>query len=306
MRNDILFGILLTLLREGKKTYNYLAEKFEVSKRTIQRYCLTLEMAGVPTICTFGRTGGIEILGNYNLSNMFFTKQELNRIRTHLHASPLSELDNIDKQIEEKLDFQSGSKIPNSNSSFIVDYTAWSEELKLNPIIKLLNSNLNMRKCYEIEYINSNGVLSTRTISPYKFILKDSKWYLFAYCHKRKETRVFKINRIQGLKVTDAEYKENEMTDNEIKEHLNNLFEQIEITVEVATTIIPDTLEWINDTKITYTDSDTAIITGTTTKSYDLISKIITCSTKLKLLAPESLLNEVRTATKNLNKLYIN
>lgn len=304
MRNDILFGILLTLLREGKKTYNYLAEKFEVSKRTIQRYCLTLEMAGVPTVCTFGRTGGIEILGSYQIENMFFTKQELNRIRTHLHASPLSELDNIDEQIEEKLNYQSGSKIPSIDSPFIVDYTKWSEELKLNPIIKQLKLDSNKKQCYEITYTNSTGIISKRIISPYKFILKDSKWYLFAYCHSKKENRVFKINRIDSATPIDEKFVENKLSEQDIKNQLQNLFEQIEITVEISPNILSDTLEWLNDCKIIHTRNKTIIITGTATMNTDLISKIITSSKNLKLLAPDSLVDKIRKEASALNELY--
>ena len=304
MRNDILFGILITLLQEGKKTYNALAEKFEVSKRTIQRYCLTLEMAGIPTVCTFGRNGGIEILGSFNLDNMFFTKQELNRLQTHLHASPLAKLDNIDQQITDKLKFQTGSKIPAPPTNFIVDYNSWDTELKLNPLIKILTQEISNKKCFKITYINSNGDLSTRTISPYKFILKYSKWYLYAYCHTKQETRVFKLNRIQSLEPSQEQYVENPETDDSIKKHLNNLFEQIEITVEASTSILADTLEWLNDQKITYTENDSAIITGTATKNYDLLAKLLTCPSKLKVLAPESLVNAVRETAKKVTSIY--
>ena len=304
MRNDILFGILLTLLQEGKKSYAYLAEKFEVSKRTIQRYCLTLEMSGIPTMCTFGRTGGIEILGCFNLSNMFFTKQELKRLQTHLHASPLSELDNIDKQIEEKLNFQTGSKISDTTSNFIVDYNSWDEELKLNPLIKILNSEIDQKKTYEITYLNTDGILSTRVISPYKFILKYSKWYLFAYCHTKKQTRVFKLNRIQGLAPSDQHFIDNKYTDLQIKERLNHLFEQIEITIEASLSILPDTLEWLNDYKITYTENDSAIITGTATNSYELLAKLLTNSEKIKVIAPQSLITKVLNTANTLNSIY--
>lgn len=296
----------MTLLQEGKRNYNYLAEKYEISKRTVQRYCMALEMAGIPTVCSYGRTGGIEILGSFNLKNMFFTKPELQRLSTHLHASPLSKLDTIDKQIEEKLKFQSGSKVPTPEPNFIVDYNSWNEELKMNPIISLLNNELELKKCYEITYINSSGVPSTRTISPYKFILKYSKWYLFAYCHKRKECRVFKVNRITGLKPKNIKFIENSYTDSEILEQLNNMFEQIEIKVNVDSSIIPDTLEWINDSKITYNENGSAEIIGTATNSYDLISKIISYSPKLKLLSPESLVTKVKNTALGLSKLYSN
>ena len=152
--------------------------------------------------------------------------------------------------------------------------------------------------------MNSDGVLSTRTISPYKFILKYSKWYLFAYCHTKKQTRVFKLNRIQGLSPSSEAFVENNFTEEEIKDRLNHLFEQIEIKVEASLSILPDTLEWLNDYKIDYTENDSAIITGTATKSYDLLAKFLTNSTKLKLLAPESLIKQVRQTADDLKSIY--
>ena len=304
MKSYILFGILITLLQEGKRPYNYLAEKYEVSKRTIQRYCLALEMAGIPTMCTCGRGGGIEILGSFNLKNMFFSKQELQRLSTHLHASPLSKLDHIDKQIEEKLNFQFDSKLPTPAPTFIVDHSAWDEEFKINPLIALLNNELELKKCYEITYINSKGVPSTRIISPYKFVLKDAKWYLFAYCHKRKSCRVFKINRITDLTPIDKKFVENTLTEEEIVSLLNNTFEQIEIKVSAHPSILPDITEWINNPNITYEKNGNAIINGTATKSDELISKIISYSPKIKLLSPKSLINKIKQTTQTLADLY--
>lgn len=300
MKNDILFGILITLLKEGKKSYSNLADKFEISKRTVQRYCNTLEFAGVPIYSSPGKDGGVEIMGTFNLKNMFFTEQELSRILTHLHASPLVKLDNLDQQIEEKLNTQ--TILPNSN--FLVDYSTWDEELKLNPLVTMLDNELALKKCYNITYINSNGEISTRVISPHKFILKNSKWYLFAFCHAKQQTRVFKLNRIQGLSPSSEQYVENTLSDDEIKDRLNHLFEQITITIEVSSSALGDALEWLNDYKIEYKKNGNALVTGTANHSYDLLSKLLTNYKNMKLLSPESLIAEVKQATRQLVSIY--
>ena len=263
-------------------------------------------MAGIPTVCTCGRGGGIEILGSFSLKNMFFSKQELQRLSTHLHTSPLSKLDHIDKQIEEKLNFQFHSKLPTPAPTFIVDHSSWDEEFKIYPLIELLNNEIELKKCYEITYVNSKGTSSTRVISPYKFLLKDSKWYLFAYCHKRKSCRLFKINRITELTPSDKQFVENTLSDEEIIEHLNNTFEQIEIKVSAHPALIPDVTEWINNAKITYQENGDAIISGTATNSYELLSKIISFAPKVKLLAPKFLINKIKQSTQILNNLYLN
>lgn len=302
MRNDILFGILITLLQEGKCTYNRLAEKFEVSKRTIQRYCLNLEMSGVPTMCTYGRTGGIQIMGSFDLKNMFFTKAETKRLLTHLKTSPLSSLDNIDRQIEDKLKMQ--TKETTDSTEILVDFKPWTDEYKLNPLIKLLNDELPLKKCYEIHYINSSGSASKRVISPYKFLLKESKWYLLAFCHLKKEIRLFKVNRIQSITPSNECYVELSLSEPEILNHINNSFDSITITLEVDESAISDTLEWLDEKKITYNKNGGATLTGSAINNNELISKIISNPSHIKLLEPSSLLNKIKLVTEKLQSLY--
>ena len=304
MRNDVLFGILITLLQEGKCTYNHLAEKFEMSKRSIQRYCLNLEMSGVPTYCTYGRTGGIQIMSSFDLNKMFFTKAEIKRLLTHLKASPLSSLDNIDRQIEDKLKLQ--TKQDCETSEIVVDFKPWSDEYKLNPLLKLLNDELPLKKCYEIKYIDGTGTSTSRVISPYKFLLKESKWYLLAYCHYRQAMRLFKINRINSISQSDQSYVELNLSEEQILEYINSFFETINITLEVDESAISDTLEWLDDKQITYNKNGGATITGTATFNKELVSKIVSNPFHIKLIAPLNLLNEVKVTTQKLQTLYSN
>ena len=59
MKNDILYGIMLTLLVNKKSTAKELAAKYEMSVRTIYRYLDTLNQAGVPIVSYAGTKGGV-------------------------------------------------------------------------------------------------------------------------------------------------------------------------------------------------------------------------------------------------------
>ena len=84
MKNDILYGIMLTLLVNKKSTAKELAAKYEMSVRTIYRYLDTLNQAGVPIVSYAGTKGGVSIADNFKLDKTFFTKQEYERILTSL------------------------------------------------------------------------------------------------------------------------------------------------------------------------------------------------------------------------------
>lgn len=67
MKIDRLIGIISILLQKEKVTAPYLAEKFEVSRRTINRDVENLCKAGIPIVTEQGKNGGISIAEGYKV-----------------------------------------------------------------------------------------------------------------------------------------------------------------------------------------------------------------------------------------------
>ncbi len=82
MNINNVFGILLYLLNHKKANAQILAEKLEISTRTVYRYLDTLSLWGVPVVCLTGRNGGIYIEKNFCLKNIFFTQEEFETLLT--------------------------------------------------------------------------------------------------------------------------------------------------------------------------------------------------------------------------------
>lgn len=76
MKVDRLIGIITVLQRKGKATIPYLAEKFEVSRRTVSRDIEDLCRAGIP-IVTMQGSGGVEIMKGFCFDTTVFTREEL-------------------------------------------------------------------------------------------------------------------------------------------------------------------------------------------------------------------------------------
>ena len=70
MRIERLIGIISVLLQQKTVTTPYLAEKFEVSRRTINHDVEMLASAGIPIYTTQGVKGGIFILENENFNGV--------------------------------------------------------------------------------------------------------------------------------------------------------------------------------------------------------------------------------------------
>ena len=127
MKIDRMIGILSILLQQEKVTASYLAEKFEVSRRTINRDIEALCMAGIPLVTKQGTGGGISIMEGYKLDRTLLNASELQAILAGLYS-----LDSISQtsryaMLMEKLSV-GASKLLAGDSHILIDLSSWHKE----------------------------------------------------------------------------------------------------------------------------------------------------------------------------------
>lgn len=200
MKTDRLIGILSVLLQQERSTAPELAAKFEVSRRTINRDIEALCKAGIP-ICTFqGAGGGIGIMEGYRMDRTLLTSKDMQMILAGLRSLDSVSGSSYYGQLMEKLkpgasDFVSG------RDSVLIDLSSWSKE-SLAPKISLIQDAVEERRQIAFYYYAPGGN-GTRNIEPYYLIFKWSSWYVWGWCLKRKDFRLFKLNRMEALRKTD-------------------------------------------------------------------------------------------------------
>lgn len=199
MKTDRLIGILSVLLQQEKCTAPELAEKFEVSRRTINRDIETLCRAGIPICTVQGSGGGIRIMEGYRMDRTLLTSKDMKMILAGLRSLDSVSGSSYYGQLMEKLkpgasDFVSG------RDSVLIDLSSWYKE-SLAPKISLLQDAVEERKLVSFLYFASAGD-SIRTIEPCYLIFKWSSWYVWGWCLKRKDFRLFKLNRMENIKKT--------------------------------------------------------------------------------------------------------
>lgn len=86
MKIDRLIGILSILLQQEKVTAPYLAEKFEVSRRTINRDIEQLCQAGIPLMTTQGQSGGVSIIDGYSIDRTLLSSADMQAILAGLRS----------------------------------------------------------------------------------------------------------------------------------------------------------------------------------------------------------------------------
>lgn len=98
-----LIGIISVLRQKKRVTAPELAQRFEVSRRTINRDIEDLCKAGIPLVTTQGKNGGISIMDGYLLDGNVFSVRELERVFAGLTAldsvSHRSEIESIEQKI---------------------------------------------------------------------------------------------------------------------------------------------------------------------------------------------------------------
>ena len=229
MSESRLFKILYYLLDKGTVTAPELAKKFEVSVRTIYRDIDMLSGAGIPVYTTTGHGGGIHLFDNFVLKKSLLSEQEMQDILIGVQSLSAVQYPDTDGVMSKlKATFQI------AESDWIeIDFSRWGSIVeKEKQYFEMLKRSILGRQEIQFLYYNSLGEVSQRRCQPLKMVYKDKAWYLYAYCLKRNDYRLFRISWIKELLVTDQYFKSH----SEMKESVFSLMEEMgkPITIELS------------------------------------------------------------------------
>lgn len=205
MKNDRLFQIVNLLIRKKSITAPELAERFEVSVRTIYRDIETLSVSGIPIYTTPGKNGGIQIMEEYKLDRAMLTEEEQMLLLQSIQN--LQMIGGGSNELWTKLSalFQKEIK-----PWITVDFTRWGgEEGEDKEKFEMLKHAIWVKRVVTIQYCGAQGTSQKREICPLQLLYKSKDWYVYAFCRYRKDYRIFKLNRIFSIEEKE-EYFEDE------------------------------------------------------------------------------------------------
>lgn len=208
MKIDRLIGMLAILIQQEKVTAPFLAEKFEVSRRTINRDIEDICKAGIPIVTTQGRNGGISIMEGYRMDRTLLTSKDMQSILAGLRSLDSVSGTNKYQQLMAKLSV-GNSDILTSNNHIMIDLSSWYKEA-LAPKIELIQEAIERREKIKFIYHAQKGE-TRRRIEPGLLIFQWSSWYVWGYCCTRKDFRLFKLNRMVDLEAVEEQCKERQM-----------------------------------------------------------------------------------------------
>ncbi|MCL2003484.1 MAG: YafY family transcriptional regulator [Oscillospiraceae bacterium] len=297
MRLDRLLGILTVLLQNDRATAPELAEKFEVSRRTIGRDIDALCQAGIPIVTRQGGGGGISIAEGFKLDKSVLTADELSSLIAALKGlGSVSEQSAIERTLD-KLRANSGTVI-SLREPVVIDLASHYKS-SLTEKIGLIKQAVREQRLIEFDYYYEKGE-TRRRIEPYLAVFQWAAWYVFGFCLDRQDWRLFKLGRLWGLNLLDETYalreipperRESGFPDNQ---KLAALFDVSE-RYKLIETYGPDCY--------TETGDGLRLEIGYSNKDY-MVSWLLGFGGKVKVLEPPEIAEELRAAAEKILLRY--
>ena len=208
MRLHRLLGIIMLLNSRGTMKAGNLAKLLETSERTIYRDIDILCESGIPITSTSGPKGGFSFMKGYKInSNALETGDVFNLllssmgIRAEKNTETAHQLKNTIIKLENSLSKEHREEIIKAKERFFIDSEPWWGKRIENRNIDIIKKALLDLKKLKIYYKKYHGEVSERIIRPYGVIVKNSQWYVAAFCEVKDEIRIFKCNRIETIEV---------------------------------------------------------------------------------------------------------
>ncbi|HMI07090.1 MAG TPA: YafY family protein [Flavobacterium sp.] len=211
-RFDRITAILIQLQSKKIVKAQDLADRFDISLRTVYRDIRSLEEAGVPL---YGEAGiGYSLVDGYRLPPVMFTREEA---MTFVTAEKLMEQFT---DVATKASYQSAmykmkavlrsdekDMVENIEDSILIRKRARENPDAPDNILDCLLQSISENRIAKMTYnAFSSSEATERTIEPIGIYHENQLWYVIGWCHLRKGYRHFRTDRISEINITDEKY----------------------------------------------------------------------------------------------------
>ena len=298
MKDNRLFRILYYILEKEKVTANELADKFEVSVRTIYRDIDSISSVGVPIFTTQGKGGGIKIDNEFILNKSLFDANEKEQI-----IAALQGLEKTNEAYKSELITKLSALFKIKNSNWIeIDFTSWESNNTYQDLFNTLKIAIINKNIISFSYNSSKGEKINRKVKPIRLLFKEQDWYLYAFCLLRNNFRYFKLSRIKDLEVLAINYEdnfENVVLKKELKyENIVNI--KLKFDKSVAFRVYDEFNEAIEEDEKANLYVEIKI-----PNNYKLYNYIFSFGSNVEILEPKEIRNQFKNMINEIAKKYI-
>lgn len=230
-----LLSMVYLLMNKETVTAKELAERFEVSVRTVYRDVETLSMAGIPVYTRTGRNGGISLTEQFVLNKMLVTKEDQEQILAALASLKETGAGREDETLE-KL----GAFFQAEPQNWVsIDFSDWSGRRK--EMFEEIREAILSHTVLSFDYYGQYGEMTRRIVEPMQLLFKDYTWYLRAFCREREDMRQFKILRMKRMTMLEEKF-----TPRQIEFREEDQEETVKDQQQVGGEVFPQISLWID------------------------------------------------------------
>ena len=201
MKIERLIAIIFYLINRERVTTTELAEKFNVSRRTILRDIDTLTLAGIPIYSELGVNGGYVINKEFKIDKKII--DENNKEYILLALNSLKTVYGNQKVIETYEKMKHFCNEDNLIKSITeIDFSVVTESPQIVNCVDLIKKAIKEQKTIKFTYTNSAGNKREVSLNPLHTYYKWYSWYAFGYDNSKKDYYMFKVVRMKNICMT--------------------------------------------------------------------------------------------------------
>lgn len=315
-RIDRLTAILIQLQTKRWVTALEIAERYEISQRTVYRDIRALEEAGVPIGAEPGK--GYFIVDGYHLPPVMFTREEAGAMLlagklvdkltdSSIRKSYLNATDKIKSILPEK----EKMTLDEMNSQVEVFHTRQSCDYEYpDNFLTTIQQALGEAKCLKLDYhaLYSQEKTTGRIIDPLGLVFYGNAWHLIGFCKLRNEMRDFRVDRIIRLEVTSE--CASEKHSGALKNYFRDLWLSYDL-FEVKVWFHQSLVQQLKSSKYyfgyidEYPENEGVVMSFAVNEYSYMVNWLLSFGNKIRILHPAELEKQMVEQVKALAKVYL-
>lgn len=304
MKLDRLLSITMSLLNTKRVSAAELAERFEVSLRTIYRDMESINQAGIPIASFAGQDGGYEIMEGYRLERQSLSLDDFASIYSALRGIQ-SAVDNQD--VTGLLD-RIGALIPanlDHKSTLSMDLQ-WLSRPSEKEKIRLLHATIKDNRLLSFEYMDFHGQETRRKIEPMGIYIKGYAWYVWGFCLTRLDLRVFRLSRINHLQQLQETFVRRNMVleDSPNKWVQQDTEPQIEAVLRFHASMKTRVRDEFEPNQIVVEEDGSMKVTARYFTKEAVLKQVLSYGTEARLVEPQEIVSLLRSHLVAIASLY--
>lgn len=298
-------GIMIDLINNKIVDTSYLADKYEVSTRTIYRDIELLNLSGIPITSERGKNGGFSVLEGFKIDKSILTETEFSMLLRGIQTL----INNEDKEAQilynkllSILENSKKEKIIKNSNNVVIDISPFEMQKEVNQHYKQLHKAIEEKRCVKIKYHSIDKGDTNRIIEPLVLLFKTSNWYLYAYCRQKQTLRCFKLLRIQNIEILEEKFTDRDIDIGKFDDFFTDI-EEVEIVLKTNKEFAKFIQEYHYVTNIKEQEQEILITIKYPLNNW-VYSVILGFGNQATVISPENVKSNVAQTINEMKKLY--